>query len=285
MTITFNYISETQQPTVAQLTPIVNNADPLHIYLGNPDLRPSVSHNFKFEFHRFANSFFNISLNINFLNNGISTKTSTDSLGRQISQPINVNGNHSIGLYLSVGRNLGPIGVSFHTNNSYNRTASYVNAGLSMNDVSNSGAGVDLNVYSSDLYSLQLNTNFIYFYQVSSIDIKAPVHYWAQNHSGSLTLLFLKKFEINANATYAWQGKANAFSNSTTVILWNSYVSRNLLDDKLVVKLQFNNILNQNAGISRSNANNVNTETSSNILGRYWMLSAIYRFDKKFRNK
>jgi hypothetical protein len=95
----------------------------------------------------------------------------------------------------------------------------------------------------------------------------------------------LRGFEINTNATYTWQEKTSAFAASTSVLLWNSSLSRNFLHNRLAVKAQFNNMLNQNAGISRSNSGNVNTQSSTNILGRYWMLTAIYHFDKKFKQK
>ena len=132
---------------------------------------------------------------------------------------------------------------------------------------------------------MQFNTNFIYFDQVSSINTAAPIRYWTQAHTGAVTLYFIKDFEINTNAVYTWQEKTSSFAKSTSAALWNSYVSRNFLHNKLVVKAQFNNMLNQNAGISRTNAANMNAETSTNILGRYWMLSVIYHFDKKFKKK
>ena len=136
-----------------------------------------------------------------------------------------------------------------------------------------------------DKYSLQLNTNFTYFDQVSSINATAPVRYWTQAHTGTVALYFIRDFEVNTSAVYTWQQKTSAFSANTSVLLWNAYISRNFLHGKLAARFQLNNILDANAGISRTNTGNINSQSSTNILGRYWMVSVVYHFDKKFKKK
>jgi hypothetical protein len=44
-------------------------------------------------------------------------------------------------------------------------------------------------------------------------------------------------------------------------------------------------LLDQNSGISRTNTGNMTTESSTNILGRYFMFSLAYRFDHKYKHK
>jgi hypothetical protein len=215
--------------------------------------------------------------------NTITTKTTTDSLGRQISQPVNLDGGRSGAMNIFVDRKIGSFDAGFQLTGHYSRALNYINADINVNNAYTTGAGISLNKYVADHYSIQLNTNVGYFNQVSSINQGAPIHYFTQSHSGGLTLWIIPHFEMGTMATYTWQGKTSAFTSNTSVLLWNSYLSRNFLQNKLVVKLQFNNMLNENAGISRTNSANVNTETSTNILGRFWMLSAIYHFDKKFK--
>jgi len=248
-------------------------------------LKPGFNQGFRLNFSRFNTWEINLGLTATLVSNGISAKTTTDSLGRQISQPVNVNGGGTGGVNLSVGRKILGFDAGFHALGNYSRTVNYINADLSQNNSYTGGGGINFNKYVADQYNLQLTVNFSYFDQVSSINTAAPVHYWTQSHSGALILWFIPHFEIGTNATYTWQEKTSAFVSNTSVILWNSYVSRNLLHNKLVMKVQFNNILNQNAGVSRTSSANVNIETSTNILGRFWMLSAIYHFDKKFKQK
>ncbi len=281
----FNYAVSTQQPQISQLQPVKNNSDPLFITLGNPDLRPSFNQNMRLEFHQSKKWLIHASLSLALTDNNISTKTITDSLGRQISQPVNVDGSRTIGFNFSINKKLMGLDLGLRGTESYNHTLNFVNAFLNRNDSYTSDGGISLGKYLPDKYAFQLSADFSYLSQVSSINSTQPIHYWTQTHYGSVSLFFLRNFDINTNVQYTWQQKTSAFSANTSVLLWNAYVSRNLLKDKLVFKLQFNNMLNQNAGISRSNMANVNTQTATKILGRYWMLSAIYHFDRQFKPK
>lgn len=283
--IQFLYNEMEQKPSAAQLQPVKNNNDPLHITLGNPDLRPAFNQSFHLDFHRFKTWMINVGLSLSLASNSISTKTITDSLGRQISQPVNVDGGHTAALNFSVNRKIMGIDLGLHATGNYSLTVNYIDVDLSRNNAYTGGGGFSLNKYEADKYKLQLNTDFVYFNQVSSVNTAAPVHYWTQTHTGTFTLYLIRNYEINTNASYTWQQKTNTFATNNSVLLWNSYISRSFLQNRLVIKAQLNNILNQNAGINRTNVNNVNTETSTNILGRYWMLSMIYHFDRKFQKK
>jgi outer membrane receptor for ferrienterochelin and colicin len=156
---------------------------------------------------------------------------------------------------------------------------------LSRNNLYSTGAGVGATKYALEKYSFQLNTNFTWFYSLSSINASARLHYWTQSHSAMLTILVVPHYEFGVSAFYSWQQRASAFSSNTSVLLWNGSASRKVLHDKLVLRVALNNILDQNTGISRTNSNNTNTQTATNILGRYWMLSVMYHFDKKFKKK
>lgn len=280
-----SYNGLTQQPTIGQLQPARNNNDPLHVTLGNPNLKPGFSQNLRVDFHRLKNWILNLALVLDLVNNRISTRTITDSLGRQISQPVNVGGGHDLGVYFSINRTIFGLDAGFSVSGSYSRSLNYVNADLNRNEVYTGSAGFNLSKYSPESYSFQMNSGFTYWDQNNSINASAPIRYWAQSHSGSLTLFLIRNFEINTNASYTWQQKTSAFGDNNSVLLWHASIGRNFLSNKLTAKLQLNNILNQNSGITRTNVNNVNTQTSTNILGRYWMLSVIYHFDHKFKRK
>lgn len=280
-----DYSGSTTQPSIAQLTPTTNNNDPLHLTLGNPELKLGFNQNIRLDFHQFKTWLVDLNVTGGVSNNSISTRTITDSLGRQISQPVNVDGGKRGGVNFSLGRTLLGFNASVQLSGTYARTVNFINADLNRNDAYTGGSGFNLSKYVPDKFLIQLNTNFAYFDQVSSINTGAPMRYWTQSHAGAITLYFIKDFEINTNAVYTWQEKTSAFAANTSVLLWNAYLSRDVLHGKFVVKFQVNNMLNANAGITRTNTGNINTQSSTNILGRFWMVSAIYHFDKKFRKK
>lgn len=278
----FYYFTSTQQPTIAQLVPTVNNTDPLHITVGNPGLKPGLTQDFKLNFNYFRGIIFNIHLDMVLVDGAINTKTTTDSLGRQISQPVNVNGGRTAEVGLSASKKIAGFDAGLYSDGSFARSVNFVNSLPSRNDDFTGSGGFSVSRYVPDRYGLQLKTNFAYFDQVSSINSGAPVRYWTQSHQGSITLYFLKWLELNTNAIYTWQEGTNGLS-STSVLLLNGYVGKDILHNKLSIRFQANNLLNQASGISRSSTGNVNSQSSTNILGRYWMISATYHFDKKFK--
>ncbi len=279
----FNYVASTQQPSIAQLTPVANNSDPLHVVLGNPNVKPSFNQEFQLNVNHVGAWLINLSLNMSLVSDGISTKTTTDSLGRQVTQPVNIDGGQTAGLQFLVNRKVFGFDAGLYAVGTYGRTVNFINADLSRNDAYSGGGGVSLNRYLPNKYGLQLTASVTYFDQVSSINTAEPIHYWTQNHQGALTLYFIPGLEINTNVVYSWQEKTSVFGSNTSVLLWNGYVARNFLHNKLVARFQLNNLLNQNAGINRSNSGNVNTQAATNILGRYWMISVAYHFDGKFK--
>lgn len=282
--IGFQYSILNQQPAISQLTSIKNNSDPLHLIVGNPGLRPATSQVLAINFRWLKAWMISSSVNLSLNNNSIGTRTITDSIGRQVSQSLNVNGGRSAGLNFSVNHKIAGIDWGFQTFNTYTRTINFVNADISRNDVYTSGGGISATKYITEKFSFQINTNFTYFNSKSSINA-STLHYWTQSHSALASFYFIRQYEFGANATYTWQEKTSSFAGNTSVLLWNAYASRNFLHDKLTIKALMNNVLDQNSGITRTNTGNTNTQTATNILGRYWMLSVTYHFDKKFKKK
>jgi hypothetical protein len=61
-----SYFTWVNQPTITQLSPIVDNSDPLRLYVGNPNLNAEYTHNLNAMFNsftQFSSTSFFISLN------------------------------------------------------------------------------------------------------------------------------------------------------------------------------------------------------------------------------
>jgi hypothetical protein len=202
-----------------------------------------------------------------------------------VSQPVNVDGGRLAMVNTYLHHTMGGIDWGIYLSGSYNRSVNFVNSDISRNDIYVNGGGLNARKYVADKYSFQVNTSFSYFHSRSSVNSSAPIHYWSQSHSAAATLYIIPHYELGSNATYTLQGNNGSFAGNTSVVLWNAWLSRNFLGDKLTAKAVFNNILDQNSGITRSSSTNINTQTATNILGRYWMLSVIYHFDRQFRKR
>jgi hypothetical protein len=285
--INFNYSANTQQPSITQLQPVQNNNNPLNITLGNPNLRSSISQNFGLGFNMVKPIFFNVGLNFGYTTNTISTRTYTDSLGRQISQPVNVSGSENGGLYLGMNHKFKNSGIELggNANLSFGRGVNYVGDILSHNDNLNVGGGLSIGKYVADRYSIRLNASANYSSSVSSVNPSLSTHFWTQNHNFELSWFPIRGLEVNSIGNYSWQQNTSAFTGNNWTFFWNAYVSKNFLQNRLVVKWRINDILGQNAGIGRSISGNTTTQTTSNIVGRYWMISVSYRFIRHGRIK
>jgi hypothetical protein len=281
------YNGSTQLPSITQLQPVQNNTNPLYITLGNPGLRPSYTYNFALSYHRSGSILFDLSLNSVITTNSISTKTYTDSLGRQISQAVNTNVSNSGGANISLNKQLKPFDIQVGINGSinYSIATNYINTLLSKNESYTAGGGFSLEKYVANVYNFRINTNFTYSSTTSSINTSSSVNYWTQNHTMQVGFFPFANLEVNSNVEYTWRQKTSVFDNNNSVTLWNASMNREFLDNRLTVQFHINDILGQNAGISRSIAANQISQTTSNVIGRYWMLSVVYHFTHKFKSR
>jgi hypothetical protein len=277
--ISFNYSANTQQPSITQLQPVQNNINPLYITLGNPNLRSSFSQDFGLGFNMVKPIFFNIGLHYGYTTNSISTRVYTDSLGRQISQPVNVSGSENGGLNLGMNHKFKGSGIDLggNVNLNFGRSVNYVGDILSNNDNLNAGGGLSIGKYVADHYSIRLNANANYSSTVSSVNPSLSTRFWTQSHSFELSWFPIPGLELNTTGNYGWQEKTATFTGNNWTFFWNAFVSKNFLQNRLVVKWRVNDILGENAGIGRSISGNTTTQTTSNIVGRYWMISVSYR--------
>ncbi|HTR29175.1 MAG TPA: TonB-dependent receptor [Puia sp.] len=285
--ISLNYSANTEQPSINQLQPVQNNNNPLYITLGNPNLRSGFSQNFGFGFDAVKPIYFNMGLNFGYMSNAISTKVTTDRLGRQISQAVNVSGSRNVGVYFGFNHKFMPVGIEIGMNFNGNagRSVNYVGDILSNNDIYNAGGGMSIGKYVADRFNIRLGANANYSATRSSINTSQAIHFWTQNENFELSWFILPGLELNTNGYYNWQQKTSAFVGNTSTFFWNAFVSKNFLQNRLVVKWWINDILGQNAGIGRSISGNTTSQTSSNVVGRYWMISASYRFIRHGRIK
>jgi len=282
-----SYSGSTQLPSITQLQPVQNNTNPLYITLGNPNLHPSYTNTFSLGYHRTRATLFNMGVNFAIINNSISTKTYTDSLGRQVSQQVNTSGSVNADVNASINKKLKSLdlNVSLNGSFSYSRAVSYINTFLADNDTYTAGGGFSLAKYVTNAYNFRINTNFSYSTTTSSINTGTVVGYWTQNHVAQVGIFPLKDWEVGTSLNYTWRQKTPIFANNNSVVLWNVFVNRNFLDNRLTARFQVNDILGQNTGISRSISANQISQTNSNVIGRYWMLSLQYQFNHKLKSR
>ncbi|MEO8172402.1 MAG: outer membrane beta-barrel protein, partial [Sediminibacterium sp.] len=130
--ISINYNGSTQQPTLTQLQPILNNNDPLNLVTGNQELRPAFNHSIWFNMNDYKvltnRSIYGYG-SISATQNAFSTKSTVDSQGRRVSQTVNVNGNYNYYVGFGIGRQIKFMKLEISLNPGFNgnRYMSFVN--------------------------------------------------------------------------------------------------------------------------------------------------------------
>lgn len=277
----FFYRGGTQQPSVSQLQPVPDNSNPLYIQLGNPDLKPSFNNNFSVGYNSFDPStmrgmFANISAA--FTSNKIINANFFDSVGRQVSRPMNVNGSYSFNGNLV---NTFPVkkehtSINATTNFNMNRDISYTNGakgstrnftitqGLSFNYVYRelfdfaTSAGAS---YNGARYSVQENNNTNFFNYSFSVDFNI-----------NLPLGFIVGVDLDYTLN---TGLAAGYNQDVTML--NAFISKSVFKSKQgLIKLQGFDLLNQNVSISRNVGENYVEDVQTRVLQRFCLVSFSY---------
>jgi len=282
----FNYYGSTIQPTIREIQPIANNDDPLNIVVGNPNLRPQFNSNFSISYNDYkilSERGIYVSARANFTGDAISSNIYFDSLGRSVSQAVNVNGNHNLSIYFSYNFKWKKpnINFGFSPNYSNNRYANIINNVPNITNSDNYSFEMYMGKYKEKKYGLSLSANFIYTHSNSSVQSNTNTNYYTYNIHPDFDFYLPLNFQVHTDLDINIREKIMAFDKNTNVYFWNAWIGKKFLkNDALLIKVIANDILNQNIGFSRTvTTNNISQNTYSTIQ-RYFMLSAVWNFNK-----
>jgi len=288
--IYFNYNGNTQQPTIQQIQPVTDNTNTLNIFVGNPNLKQEFRQRFSLNYNSYkVLSQQNIYLygSFNTVSNAIATNqytaTSGDSVGKTIYQYINVNGNYNG--YASGGYTFKwkkpDLRISPSLNLNVNRVNNIVNK---VNNVTNNevyGFRMGISKFVEKKFSIYLSGSVNYNTSKSSIRRDVKTNYYSQSHYFSFNYTLPWKFEFNTDVNAEFRQKISANDNNNNVTVVNAYLGRKLFkNDKGLISIRGNDLLDQNKGFNRYIGSNVITENSYTTLRRFFMLNFTWNFTK-----
>ncbi|MCK6617084.1 MAG: TonB-dependent receptor family protein [Cyclobacteriaceae bacterium] len=282
--LNFDYETSVQEPTIQQLQPVIDNTDPLNIYVGNPGLRPAYNQSWRVNFTTFDPvsfvSFFAF-VDVDYTTNAITNAQFINDQLVRTTVPVNVSGNF---------RAMGNASFSFQ--------AKKINSRFTIGtNVRNLHTISILNDTENEINQWTKGGNFRYSYrykEVVDLSLSAQLNHQKtryefdqptqsnlnQTYASELNLSFLKNYQFNAGFEYlVYQDPANDFRQ--TIPLLNLSLSRFLLKNKTgELKFLINNVLDKALGISQSATNNYFERTISNSLGQYYMITFTYALNK-----
>jgi len=282
----FNYSGSTQQPSLMQLQPILNNNDPLNVVIGNPDLKPAFNHSFYFNMSDFK-VLTNRNIwgygNFTFVQNAFSNKSVVDVFGRRTTQTVNVNGNYNFYTGFSISRKIKfwTMEIYFDPRISGSRNISFVNGLENTTTSFRPSGGVGFRKFVEKKYSIDLSYSAGFNHSKSSINTGVVTEYWTQEISLYSDYKFKGGWSVNTNASYNYRQKLNPGDRSNNALIWNANIEKKLFKKQdITAILSLNDILNQRIGFSRDITSNYVTENTYTTVQRYALLSLRWKFNK-----
>jgi hypothetical protein len=279
--LNFTYDTDVQQPSIQQLSPIVDNSDPLNIFTGNPNLRPEYNHRVSLNFFNFNqlnfSNFFAFA-NLNYTTNKIANAQQVDANLVRTYKPVNVKDDYTLITNLSKGFRIKAIAtrVNFSTNLLLNRGITPVN------DVDNRTRRLEsrntlrLEYRYKEILDLSTSGTITYNQTEYSLNKALNQSFVNQNYDVEANLKLSKNLNFSSSLDYSIYNFAGSSFNQK-VPIWNASISRFLLKNKRgELKLSVVDMLNRNVGINRIAQTNFVQDERIRSLGRYYLLSFTY---------
>ena len=288
--ISFDYTTNFREPSLEQLQPIVDNSNPLSLYVGNPDLRPEYSHSGNLHFMSYSQfnftSFF-ANIRTTYTQNKITNSRFIDSLFRQTTQPINVRQDFTVSSFLSFSAPLKFMKAKIRLggNGMYNRGILFVNNTENVVDRFINSVSLTLENRKTDIVEIAVGSRFSFTNTRYSVSKALNQDFFTQKYFADFALNFAKTWNISTSLDYSiYSGPA--FEESQAIPLWRAELSKYLLKNKRA-QLTFSAIdmLNRNVGFNRTSELNYIQEERIVSLGRYFMLGITYNLSKFGNNR
>jgi hypothetical protein len=170
--------------------------------------------------------------------------------------------------------------LNLNTDFTQARTINFING--MKNNVSSSRVNLqaNLNFVHKEVLDITAGANISYNHVRYSLTPKQNTRYWNQEYIVDANIYFPNGFSLASEFSFSRNtGYADGFN--TNVALWNCGLAKQLFKNKKgEIKLQFFDILNENAGISRNTDQNYIEDVYSKILNRYVLLSFTYNISR-----
>ena len=288
--VNINYSGNATQPTFSQLQPVADESNLQNITIGNPGLKPSVSNNVNLTFTNFnfiTGKVLFTNFNISTIKNQIVNNTINKGAGRKLSIPQNVNGYYNMmGMYtFSRPYKNRKYVLTFNGSANYNHNINLIDSikNVGQNWIVSQGVVFEYNLKEW----LELGTGINYSLNDVKYKNKNNIPSTLQNSSSNawtlsnninidLTKRTILKYDFDYTIN---NGISNGISQNP--VLMNASLEQQLFKKKNgILKLAAYDLFKQNTNISRSVYENTITDTRSNRLTRYFILTFTYRLQK-----
>jgi len=290
-----NYMSTVSAPTYSQLQPVYDYSNPQYPVVGNPDLKPEIKSTFSARYNNFdfmsGNVFFtNISYSFSkdkVVSNSIdkSGNANGGSTGAiQETQYMNADGYYTASGFYAFSKPFQKrkYTLSLNGNLNYTNNISFINSekNIGKNFVGTQGLNFDVRL--NEWLDMGAGGNFTFNQTKNSLARQSNTEVKTYTISSNGKIYFPAKIVLSYDLNKTFN---SGYSVSANPFIINGYIERQFSkNNRFSVRLEVYDLLNQNISISRTvNANSI-TDTRTNKLGQYFMLSFNFRL-QQFRGQ
>ena len=284
LNLRINYSTSIREPSMDQLQPVLDNTDPLNLYQGSPNLIPEYRHSMRLMYHHFDQFTFRslfANVRLGYTKNRITTSSFFDpELFIRTQNPVNTDSEKSMSTSLSFSSPLNVIKAKYriNLNSSITNGINFINR--IENDINRwtNGGSFTLENKSKNKIDISATTRLSYTQNIYKENESLNTDFLNQSFETYFAWFAGKGWTLDSRYDINLYGQGS-FGASTTIQLWQASISKNFLDNKINTKLRVFDILNQNQGVSRTASETNISESVSNSIGQYFMLSCTYNIN------
>jgi len=292
-----DYRGQTQQPSISQMQPVKNNSNQMNEIVGNENLLPSFSHNFRFMYSSFNSdrfSSFNIGSNFQATRDALTTNSIYDVTGKQYSQTVNSTRTpytfSIMSMYntpvvkkrvhlnlngqFSIDHRYGYSSKNFET--SKINTDSLPLGDLSITDRFNASQQIAL-TYTNEVFEAGLSGRVNYANTKNNL-VSSLSQTYDWTGSGNVVIHFPYYIDVASDLNYTTRSGYSGFDQDE--LIWNASLSKSVFSNKGTLTLKLYDILQQQQNIRQTIGDNYIQYTKFNTLKTYFLLSFSYKISK-----
>lgn len=287
------YRGRSSEPNIEDLQQVIDQTDPLNIRYGNPNLKPSFTHNVMMFYNKYVPEYMrSYSFNLFYTNtqNSVANRTSYDpKTGGTISQRVNVNGNWNARGYFSFNTPLKnkKFTISANTNAQFRDQVSYTSVDSKSNELQEGELSTTHNLllgerivgsYRADKFDMSLNASVNYNLTKNNKQVNSNRETFDYYLGGNTNITLPWNLYISTDINYRIKdGYSGDFNANETI--WNAQISKNFLKNKATLRFKIYDILKEQSNLSRSITETMMRDTEYNTLGSYFMVHFVYRLN------
>jgi hypothetical protein len=280
-----DYRTSTNQPSITQLQPVLDQSNINRQSIGNPDLKRSYVHNLNVRFFSskiLAGKSFFSTLNASTTNNSIVNYDSVLPNRTILTRPVNVDGAYRINGSVNYGFGIKKLKsrLSFGLNAGLNNNISYANGLLNTIVTKSTGPSMSYAYIVDDVIDINLTARYSFSQTSNEVNPNLNTNFLTKVFGADMTNYLPFNIVLNQSFNYAINtGRAEGFN--TAIPIWNASFSKFFLKNKRAeIKMSAFDLLNKNIGINRNVSQNQIVDRSYNVISQYFMLTFTYSLQK-----